>query len=93
MLIERNSGLASNMKGYPFFSFFVVIWGMMTSIARSALTTSIPHGNTKNGSEPIEAQSLREIEPGLPVTVVAETEGTMIEGKSILIPQQKILSL
>lgn len=66
---------------------------MMTSIARSALTTSIPHGNTKNGFEPIKAQSWREMEPGLPVTVVAEMEGTMIEGKSILIPQQKILSL
>ena len=81
------------MKDCPFFVFFVVVWGMMTSIARSALTTSIPHGNTENGSEPIEAQSLRETEPSLPVTVVVKTEGTMIEGKSILTPQQKILSL
>lgn len=81
------------MKDCPFFVFFMVVWGMMTSIARSALTTSIPHGNTENGSEPIEAQSLRETELGLPVTVVVKTEGTMIEGKSILTPQQKILSL
>ena len=90
MLMEKNFGLASNMRGYPPFVTPVAVWAMTTSTARSALTTRTPLGNMVIGSEHMETQGPREIDQSPPVVMAVETVSMLNEGKPTLTPREEI---
>ena len=90
MLMEKNFGLASNMRGYPPFVTFVAVRGMTTSTARSALTTRTSLGSTVIGSEHMETQRPWEIDQSPPVTMAAKTVSMLNEGKPTLTPREEI---